>query len=339
MLALLPTTIARPGGGIVLRLFLALGCAIAATAHGSMELTNEERRVIIVVGAPGEPEFGKDFKKWAEQWQAAAEHAGAKVETIGLSTNNAAEDRVALQTSLATQTNGSLGELWLVLIGHGTFNGREAKFNLRGADLTAADLSAWLQGVRRPTAIINCASASAPFLNELSAPHRIVVTSTRSGSEQNYARIGGYLAQAITAPAADLDKDGQTSLLEAFLSAARQVAEFYELEGRLATEHALLDDNGDRLGTPPDWFRGVRAIKKAKDGATADGLRAHQFHLLRSKAEAELSPETRRRRNEIELALVALRERKTEMPEAEYYQELERLLLDMARLYQGNDTK
>src|SRR4029077_6004302 len=114
---------------------------------------------------------------------------------------------------------------------------------------------------KRPLAVIDCASASGPFINALSAPGRVIVTATRSGNEVNVTQFGGYFARAIANPAADLDKDGQTSLLEAFLFASRQVEQFYQEAGRLATEHALLDDNGDGLGTPADWFRGVRAVK------------------------------------------------------------------------------
>jgi hypothetical protein len=130
-----------------------------------------------------------------------------------------------------------------------------AKFNLRGPDLTATELALDLQPFTRPLVIINAASASAPFMNLLKGPDRIVVTSTRSGYQQNYARFGLYLAEAIADPRGDLDKDGQTSVLEAYISAAQSVAEFYKTEARLATEHALLDDNGDGRGTPADWFR------------------------------------------------------------------------------------
>ena len=116
-------------------------------------------------------------------------------------------------------------------------------------------------------------------------PNRIVVTATKSGNEMNFARFGQYLAEAIADPRADLDKDGQVSLLEAFLTASGRVEEYYRTHAQLATEHALLDDNGDRLGTPADWFRGVRATKRAKDGAQLDGLRAHQLHLIPSDRE------------------------------------------------------
>src|SRR6185369_3085924 len=116
---------------------------------------------------------------------------------------------------------------------------------------------------------------------------------------------------------------------------SRRVGEFYQVGGRLATEHALLDDNGDGLGTPADWFRGIRAVKKARDGAALDGVRAHQFHLIRNDAERNLPAALRSKRDEIELAVAKLRESKSQMDEEEYYRSLEKLLLEMARLYES----
>ncbi len=134
-----------------------------------------------------------------------------------------------------------------------------------------------------------------------------------------------------------MDKDGQVSLLEAFLTAAHGVAEFYKTEGRLATEHPLIDDNGDGLGTPPDWFRGVRAIKKPAQGASLDGLRAHQFNLVRSDAERKLSPELRARRNDLEVSIEELRQAKADLDTDEYYKRLEVLLLELARIYEASE--
>jgi hypothetical protein len=222
------------------------------------------------------------------------------------------------------------------LIGHGTFDGKEAKFNLRGPDFSATDLATWLQPFRRPLIVINTAAASGPFLNKLSGPGRIIVTATRSGYEQNFARFGQFFSATIADLKADLDKDGQVSVLEAFLMASHDVAEFYKSEGRLATEHPLVDDNGDGLGTPPDWFRGIRAIKKPAQGASLDGLRAHQVHLVRSDAERKLSPALRTRRNELELGIMQLRETKETLPPDDYYHRLEILLLELARLYESS---
>jgi len=296
--------------------------------------TADKTTVFVLVGALGEADLGRQFTEAAAKLEQVAATAQAKLVTIGwqsAETNDLARFKAALEA----EPKSGPGELWFVLLGHGTFDNKEAKFNLRGPDLGAAEFSEWLKPFQRPVAIVNCASASGPFVNKLSAAGRVVVTATRSGQEVNYTRLGGYFAAAIGSPEADLDKDGQTSLLEAYLFAASRVAEFYETEGRLATEHPLLDDNGDGLGTPPDWFRGVRAVKKAKDGATVDGLRAHQFVLVRSEQELKLPPGARAKRDELELAIGKLRERKTELPEPEYFAKLEPLLLDLAKLYQS----
>jgi hypothetical protein len=96
----------------------------------------------------------------------------------------------------------------------------------------------------------------------------------------------------------------------------------------------LIDDNGDGLGTPADFFRSVRAVKKAANGKTADGVRAHQMNLVRSANEQELSPALRAQRDELEAQLSALRDRKAQMNEDDYYNQLEKILVGMAKLYE-----
>ena len=291
--------------------------------------------VVIVVGASGTPEYAAQFRQSADRWQAAAKKAGAESIRIGLSDQAGVTDRDRLQSILAetAKAKAAAEPLWIVLIGHGTYDGREAKFNLRGPDMTDLELSEWLAPYKRPVVIINCASASGPFINRLSGSNRVVVTATKSGYEMNFARFGQYLAEAIADPHADLDKDGQVSLLEAFLTASSRVDEYYRTHSQLATEHALLDDNGDRLGTPPNWFRGVRATQRAKDGAALDGTRAHQLHLIPSDRERGIPAEIRRQRDQLELSIAALRDQKAKLGEDEYYLRLEKLMVELARLY------
>lgn len=297
--------------------------------------TNDQRTLVLVVGAAGEPEYGEQFSEWADLWKQAAAKGGLQTIVIGEDTNNPETDRARLLDVLTNEVAKPAGELWLVFLGHGTFDGRTADFNLRGPDISASELAAVMKPCQRPLAVIDCSSSSSPFINALSAPGRVIITATRSGNEVNVTRFGGYFARAIADPAADLDKDGQTSLLEAFLFASRQVAQFYKEAGRLATEHALLDDNGDGLGTPADWFRGVRAVKTAANGKSVDGVRANQLHLVRSDSEKKLSPEARARRDELEKQLSDLHARKASMDENEYYLQVETILLEIAKIYQS----
>jgi hypothetical protein len=330
--------------------FLCLFVAIGLSGASAGEPTADRATVIVVAGAAGEADFAPDITQQLEAWAKASEQAKAKHVKIGgtvlisvvgekliggIETAGQVTDRDRLRQAIEAEPKNGPGELWVVLIGHGTFDGKEAKLNLRGPDVSASELGEWLKPFQRPLAIIDTTSSSAPFLAKLAAPRRVVVSATRSGNEQNYARFGKFLAEALSDPKSDLDKDGQISLLESFLSASHRTNEFYKTEGRLATEHALLDDNGDGLGTPADWFRGVMATKRARDGAPLDGLRAHQFHLVRSQAEQQLAPETRARRDKLEQQIAALREKKEKMNEEKYFQELEKLLLELAKVYDG----
>ena len=303
-----------------------------AEARVSAQATTGKADVIVVVGAPGEEEFGSNFVKWSDQWVKAGGKAGANVTVVGTGPTNGPTDLELLKQALAARSQEETSELWLVLLGHGTFDGKTAKFNLRGPDFTADDLAGWLKPIKRPMALIDCSSASSPFLPKLSARGRVIITATRSGFEQNYARFGQYISEAIADPEADLDKDGQTSLLEAFLTASRRLADFYKGETRLMTEHPLIDDNGDGLGTQADWFKGTRASKMAQGGKEVDGMRAQQFVLVRSVQELKLAPEVRARRDELELSVGKLRDQKAKLGEDEYYKQLEPMLVELAKI-------
>ena len=315
------------------------------TCASAQEPQAEERLVIVVRGASGTDEYGELFDSWANRWAKAAKQGGTQLVAVGAENadseaepaDEAATDFDLLKSTVSkwAERKEQTGELWLVLIGHGTFDGRTARFNLQGRDVSAKELEDWLKPVKTPVAFINCASSSAPFMKQLAGPGRVLVTATKSGSEQNFARFGEFMSLAIGDVKFDLDKDGQTSLFEAFLAASRRTEEFYETEGRLATEHALLDDNGDGNGVRADWFRGVRAVKTAADGAGVDWQAAHQMHLVRSDAEQNLPVEVRRERDRIEVQVISLRDRKSSFEnEDEYYAQLEALLVALAKIYE-----
>lgn len=311
----------------------------AAETDPPNAFTNPSPSLIVVVGAPGQEEYEAPFYESAERSVDAGHAAGAKTILIGSPSEAeiSSTDYEKLKHALESEPKESSEDLWLILIGHGTYDGKESKFNLRGPDVTAVEFAEWLRPFQRTVVVVNCASSSGPFVNKLSANGRVIVTATKSGYEQNLTRFAKFFSEAIQDQNADLDKDGQVSVLEAFLIASNRVAEFYSTAGRLATEHALLEDNGDGKGTPADWFRGIRAVKESQDSATPDGFRAHQLHLIRSPLELQLPPTVRARRDQLELEIAKLRDSKSKLSETEYLQKLEPFLLEIAVLYRENE--
>lgn len=310
-----------------------LACHLSAAGRLGAADESPQTTVIVVVGASGAPQFESLFAEWADRWVAAATKGGRSVVTIGRDeSDESITDRQRLQSSLEVAGKNHPSEIWLVLIGHGTFNRRDGFFNLRGPDFSARELANWLKPIDCPMAVINSAAASAPFLSALSHPKRVVIAATKSGSEQNFARFGDFMSRAIDDPSADLDKDDQTSLWEAYLKASRQTAEFYSTDGRLQTEHALLDDNGDGQGVRSDQFRGMVAVEHPTDGKVLDGQAAHLWHLVRSPADSALPPEILKKKELLEYSILQLRNRKESLAEPEYYEQLERMLIELAEL-------
>ena len=229
-------------------------------------------------------------------------------------------------------------EIWILLVGHGTFDGKVAKFNLVGNDAADADFKHWLKPHRGPLVFINTSSCSAPFIRSLSGPNRVVATATKSGYEQNFCRFGGYMAAALGQAEADLDKDGAVSVLEAFLIASRQAGEFYRENDRLVSENALLDDNGDGMGTPADWFRGVRTQKKAKGKSSADGKLSRLVFPVIPPAEKDIPAPLRKKRLVAEAKIETLRSLKKTLQAETYYRDLEKLFLELATLNDEIET-
>lgn len=311
---------------------VAVAVGLLAAGHASALCADESQQVIVVVGAAGTEEFEPMFAEWAGRWESAAKSGSIPCHVIGRDADT--DDRQELQQLLSNSSSVQTAEpLWLVLIGHGTFDNRAAKFNLRGKDISAVEIAAGLNDSSRPFAIVNCSSCSAPFINALTGPNRTVISATKDGGEFQFARFGAAISDAIGGLEADIDRDGQTSLFEAWLFAARRTAEYYETEGRLATEHSLLDDNGDGKGTRFELFQGVRPKQTVKNKDELDGKLAKRWHLVRSEAEKSLSAEQRAERDRLEEQLEELRTRKTQFSEERYLMQLEEVLVPLARIY------
>ena len=289
---------------------------------------SQRGEMVLVVGAGGTDEYTKTFAEWADQWKQLATRANLQFsEPAGDGTN-----RDWLKQQLA-ECGDSESPLWVVLIGHGTSDRNVTKFNLRGPDVSGTELKEWLAACKRPVILANCFSCSGGWLKDVQGPNRVVITATSSGAELNYSRFGGFLAESVADSSADLDHDEQVSLLEAFLLASSKVERFYESESRLATEHALLEDNQDGKGTPAKFFTGIRAEGRAKDGSLPDGRMAHRYILVPSKNAPKLSQEEVAERDRLESEIEKLRSRKRKLGEDAYYEELEKLMVQMAELY------
>ncbi|MEM7010441.1 MAG: hypothetical protein AAF585_03055 [Verrucomicrobiota bacterium] len=295
-------------------------------AIGAVE-AQQDRQMLVVIGAPGDDEFVDGFNQSAAQWAAAAAAGDMGIKR--------AANREALQKEIEATIALEPAEWWIVLIGHGTYDGRVAKFNLKGPDVSAEEIKEWLAPFEKNLVFINTASASAPFVPAIAGEKRVVISATKSGFELNVSHFGGFLAAALQTKAADLNKDEQVSILEAFLLAASETAEFFEKEGRLATEHALIDDNGDGRGTRGDWFEGLRVVRKTSDDAEPDGLWARSLHLIPNDLDRALGAEVRTRRNELEREVELLRNKRAEMGDEAYYARLEEIFLEIARIYQN----
>ncbi len=298
-------------------------------------------RIIVVVGAAGAHEYAQEFSGWLQAWNELAKQANWSLTVVGdanpseidgAASNEPVDDLQKIDQAIAAHA-GDASRLWIVLLGHGTYAAGEAKFNLVGPDLSAKKLSSWLAPLNCPAVIVNCSSASGPFLPELSGPGRIVITATRSGTEINFSRFGKFFVEAMRDLTADVDHDEAVSLLEVFLLASAQTERFYADQSRLVTEHALLEDNADRVGSASDFFQAGRSVRVAQGPAQVDGLEASGLIVLAAPHAPQFSAAQLIERKQLEQELDKVRGRKGELTAEAYYAELEVVLLKLSELY------
>jgi hypothetical protein len=278
---------------------------------------------VIINGAGGEPVYAQQFEQWTKELQSTlSDRYGFDTQQLMVLPNATAEGVKRTFAQLKSQLDPN-NVLFVFLIGHGSFDGKESKFNLVGPDLSASEYNALLSSLpARRVVIFNMASASGEFAKSLSAKGRIVITATKSGQETNATRFAGFFIAALKAADADTDQDGHTSVLETFVYANRLTADFYTRAGRLATEHALLEDNGDGVGhEKAEAGEGLLARATYLDSLNIDEAAA-------SAATGRLLKERTRLEGEIQ-ELIA---RKRDMPEAEYEATLEKLFIELAKV-------
>lgn len=228
----------------------------------------------------------------------------------------------ALSDLLARVETGD--QITLYLIGHGSGAEEEAKFNIVGPDMTGYEFAELLdQFDRQDMVIINTTSASFGFSAALSSEGRVVISSTRSASERYDPIFSGYFIEALEQRNGDRDKNNRVSMLEAFEYAKANVEAWYAEQGRLAAEHAGLDDNGDALFSldPSVDQADGRLAEIAYIDTLVDDTSGLSSEALALKARVQ----------ELERDVFILRGRKAEYLEADYWQRMEALLIDLAR--------
>ena len=314
----------------------ALAIAMLFVTAAAPPVMGQDTHILVITGLGGDPVYSERFMEWGSALVAAAgEKFGLPADRIiYLGEDPAADPRIQ---DRSTQENVDRAftklvsdsqpgdHIFVVLIGHGSYTAGESRFNLPGPDLTAEDFGLRLDQLSdRRVAFVNLASASGEFVKALSGEGRTIVTATRTGRERNETIFGGYFVDAFTGETADLDKDGRVSVWEAFEFARTEVTREYETSNLIATEHPVLDDNGDGEGSTElvDALDGTlaRTMFLAADPTVA-AARATDDPELRALLEQKVDVEQR-----IE-GLLALRE---QIDQDRYENELEELLVELA---------
>lgn len=289
----------------------------------------QQRYAVVISGASGGEPYAGRLNAWRERTVTVLrENLGFEPAHIFAMGENATDARPSTREAV-TATFDELRRraeppdlVFVVLFGHGSFDGVDAKFNLVGPDLDTNDWADLLRPIRARIVLVDTTGASFPFLERLSGPRRIIVTATETPAQRFDTVFAEYFVQALADPAADLDKDSRVSVLEAFSAASRQVKQYYERAGQLPVERAMLDDNGDRAG-------------KFAGGEGTDGATAARTFLDAADAGPAADPalaELLQRRAALEAQVDDLRARKPLMPAEDYAQEFEKVMIDLARV-------
>jgi hypothetical protein len=287
-----------------------------------------ERYALIISGANGEASYADQYAQWRQQTVTALLEKlafdDAKVLTLfdggdDAHSATAAGVRRSLESIRAQMRPDDL--LFVLLIGHGSFDGTDAKFNLVGPDLSSMEWAALLKPLPGQIVVVNTTAASFPFLERLAAPRRIVVTSTDSVAQRFDTVFPEYFVRALTDAGADLDKNGRVSVWEAFAAASMGTRRYYTQRGQLATEHALLDDNGDGVGR--------EAGGEGTDGSASSRLYLDPEVTGGAPTDEELL-QLLQKRAALQIDSDELKQRRQLMTPDEYEKEFERIMIALA---------
>lgn len=303
---------------------------IAAALAVPSRAAAADRFALVVAGATGGQEYAERYTRWTdalskllvERFKFDPAHVTCLSETAAPATAaTSANVRRVLQQIHQSMTRDDL--LFIILIGHGTFDGVDAKFNLVGPDLDSSEWAALLKPLAGRVILVDTTAGSFPFLERLAGPNHIIIAATDSVAQRLDTVFPDYFIGAWTDDASDIDKNGRVSVWEAFSAASARVRRHYQQRGLLATERALLDDNADGVGS--------EAAAPKDDGSLAS--RTYLDDLAADAAPTDdVLLKLLQRRATLEADVEDLKIRRTFMPPADYAQEFERLMTGLARV-------
>lgn len=279
---------------------------------------------LIVAGLGGEPDYEQRFTSAANDLDRIFRSTGPATHVYTLKGSQATAAQLKSTMTTIAQVVKPDDDFVLILIGHGSFDGVEYKFNLVGPDVTAAEIATMCDRIRsRRQLIVDTTSASGGAVQALERPGRAVIAATKSGTEKNATVFARYWVQALEDPSADSDKSESVTAMEAFHYATQKTAAFYDAEKRLATEHAVFNDSG--YGEP---------VREAGDG---QGMLLSSFTLLRmgSNQLAANNPAKRAlldKKETLEQKIDLLKYQKAAMDPADYKKQLTDALLELAKV-------
>ena len=303
-----------------------VAACLPAAAHG------EDSFTLIVSGASGGAEYAEHLARWRSVLIDALRerpafrdgHLRVLAETPGPGVGRASREGVRDAVAQLGRQMDNRSVLLVVLLGHGTFDGSDARFNLVGPDLEAREWRALLDPLPGSVVFVNTTAASFPFLDRLGAVGRVVITATGSPAQRYETVFPEYFVTAFGNLASDADKDGRVSVWEAFAYASDQVRRFYQRAGRLATERPMLDDTGDGIGRERD--------RGGPDGALAARLHVGAGSDVQPDADDPSLAPILARRAGIEARIAELRAARETMDPAGYRAALEPQLVELARV-------
>ncbi len=280
---------------------------------------------LTVAGLGGEPEYETRFIGWAKDLENTEKSGGIDGKVITLYGPAATKDNVKAALRQINDQATRNDALVFVLIGHGTFDGTDYKFNLPGPDISSFEISNLLDTFPGKELVVNTTSASGGSLNQMEKPNRVIITATKSGTERNATVFARYWVEALRDPAADTDKNEVITALEAYRYAQQKTSQFYDSQKRIATEHPMMNDVGKGEGV------------RDPNPQNGEGRLAATFGLVRigSAQKAAQDPAKQallKRKQELEEQIDKLKYQKAAMDTTEYRRQLTALLTDLARV-------